>query len=292
MTDILSGIGAWWNGNGPIDHDLFAVVHRAQQAQLDYVVVKYGHPDVEQAFAAGGIRWGTERFVYANDAAGEAAMLANAVDAGAAFAVINAEGGGGFDDSQDAGHAMDELIAMFKGRHPDTPLYASIDTRGGRLGSPYQQVAIARCDGLMPMIYPLAFYEHRPAGYVHSAVGDSLSPIYAAGPIIPIHPTLQAYPNESSGESMGGNDVLEEIRQAAGYTVRSLSFYTIGHATDDEWQQIVNLRRLMQMATPVMTVDTVGAAFERVGAEIRAGATASSIRPGDRDIVKFIAALL
>ena len=48
----------------------------------------------------------------------------------------------------------------------------------------------------------------------------------------------------------------------------------------------------MQMATPVMTVDTVGAAFERVGAEIRAGATASSIRPGDRDIVKFIAALL
>ena len=293
MTDILSGIGAWWNGNGPIDHDLFAVVHRAQQAQLDYVVVKYGHPDVEQAFTAGGIRWGTERFVYANDPAGEATMLANAVDAGAAFAVINAEGGGGFDDSQSAGDAMTALIDAFRARHADTPLYASIDTRGGRLTSPYQQVAIKRCDGLMPMVYPLAFYEHRPAGYVRSAVGDALAPIIGAAPAsIRVHPTLQAYPNENSGESMGGNDILDEIRQAAQYGPASLSFYTIGHATDDEWQQVVNLRRLMQMATPVMTVDTVGAAFERVGAEIRAGATASSIRPGDRDIVKFIAALL
>jgi len=72
--------------------------------------------------------------------------------------------------------------------------------------------------------------------------------------------------------------VLEEIRRAAVYTVRSLSFYTIGHATDDEWQQVVNLRRLMRMSQPQQTLAAVGAAFSRVGQAITAGRSAKPSR--------------
>jgi hypothetical protein len=291
MTDILSGLGSWWNGLGPIDNDLPREVERAKAAALDYVVIKYGHPDVEQAFSGAGIRWGTERFVYANDPVGEATMLANAVDAGAAFAVINAEDGGGFDASQAAGDAATALIDAFRARHADTPLYACIDTRGVRQTSPYEQVLLTRCDGLMPMVYPLDFYPSRPADYVHTGVSDALAPLlgtFVGGHVVKQHPVLQAY------GGIGGNDILEEVRQAAPYAPASLSFYTIGHATDDEWQQVVNLRRLVQarQAQGYQTLIAVAAAFARVGQAIAAGQSSASIAKADRDIVKYIAVLL
>ena len=286
MTDILHGLGAWYNGDGSLDTDVAAEVARAQAARLNYLVIKYGNPLVEQAFSAGGIMWGTERFVYANDPAGEATMLANAVDAGARFAVINAESGGGFGPDQASGDAMTALIDAFRARHADTPLYACIDTRGPRTSDPYEQVMRARCDGWMPMCYSLQFYPTRPAGYVHSGIGDALAPT-TPGLGIAIHPVLQAY------GGIGANDLLQEVREAAPYGLGSISFYTIGHATDDEWQQVVNLRHIIDMgASASNTLANVSAAFYRVGESIARGLPASSIHPQDRNIVKYIAALL
>ena len=282
--DILKGIGAWWNGFGALDGDLVAETARASAASLDYVVVKYGNPAAEQAFSAAGLLRGSERFVSAASPAAEAGMLSDAVDAGAAFAVINAEEGGGFDAGGAAGNAMAGIIDAFRARHAGTPLYAALDTRGARTSYPYQQVALARCDAVMPMVYPAAFYPAQPSGYVHQAVADALAPL--AGQRLPLHPIIQTY------GGIGAAAVLQEIQEVGAYQVRSFSAYTIGHATDAEWQQIVNVRRLQQALAAQAARQAASAAFARVAQDIADGMAAAQIPAADRAIVRFIAALL
>lgn len=288
--DILTGLGSWWNGYGALDGDLPREVARAQEAKLDYIAITYGRPDVERAFAQGGIPWGTVRFVYANNPDGEANMLADAVDAGATFAVINAEEGGGFDASPAAGGAVTQLITSFRARHAATPLYAAIDTRGGRLSWPYEVALVAGCDALLPMVYPLAFDPAQSPGFIAAGVADALA--LAANSGRPLHPILQAYPE--GDRSLGPNGVLEEVRVAGSpqYQARSMSFYTVGHATDAEWQAVVDLRHLIDMGATLNQMLQVGAAFIRVGDAIQSGQAAASIAPHDRDVVRYIAALL
>ena len=73
------------------------VVRRARLALVDALIIKYGDPAFERAISAAGLEWGVERFAYAAQPEREADMLADAVDAGARFAVANCEpndGGG------------------------------------------------------------------------------------------------------------------------------------------------------------------------------------------------------
>ena len=123
-----------WCHNGYYDLPATEVVRRARLARADALVIKYGDPAFEREIAAAGLRWGTERFAYAGQAAAEGAMLADAVDAGASFAVANCEpnDGGGWDVSDGAVEAIRALVATFRARHRDVPLYVCADLRRGR----------------------------------------------------------------------------------------------------------------------------------------------------------------
>src|SRR4030042_1846151 len=92
---LLEGRWAWWNQNHATSFDLSRMVQRAKDARLAGTVIKYGYPHVEAAFTAAGIPWAVERYVYIGNPDGEGQKLANAVNAGAVAAVINAEEGEG-----------------------------------------------------------------------------------------------------------------------------------------------------------------------------------------------------
>ena len=238
-----AGIWAWHNNWSTMP--LAKCVERAQRAKIEGVIVKYGAPATEKAYSAGGVRWATERYAYRDDPVGEGTKLANAVDAGAQFAVINAEEGpGGWGPLTDTGPAMTALIDTFRARHPGTPLYASIDTRGDRLRHPYQQVMLLRCNGVMPMIYPGAFRPSQPDGYITLAVVECLQgkDFYN----LPVFPTLQSYPWEwpkNSGQihTMGPEGIRLQATGAGIYCPEGINFYTIHHATDAEWDEICKL---------------------------------------------------
>lgn len=78
-----------WCHNGYHHLPAAEVARRARLARLDALIIKYGDPAFERAISAEGLAWGTERFTYAHQAALEGRRLADAVDAGAAFAVGN-----------------------------------------------------------------------------------------------------------------------------------------------------------------------------------------------------------
>jgi len=237
-----AGIWAWHNNYSTLP--LAKCVERAQRAKIEGVIVKYGMPATEKAYTAGGIRWATERFASANNPISEGNKLADAVDAGAAFAVINAEEGGGWGPLADTGPAMTTLINTFRTRHPRVLLYASIDTRSDRLSHPYQQVMLHRCDGVMPMIYPGAFRPSQPDGYITLAIVDCLQGKSFGG--LPVFPTLQSYPWEwpkNSGQirTMGPEGIRLQATGAGIYFPEGISFYTIHHATDAEWDEVCKL---------------------------------------------------
>jgi len=238
-----AGIWAWHNHYNTLP--LAKCVERAQRAKIEGVIVKYGMPETERAYAAGGIRWATERYVYADDPAGEGNKLANAVDAGAYFAVINAEEGpGGWGPAPETGPAMSLLIDTFRARHPGTTLYASIDTRGDRLNHPYQQIMLLRCNGIMPMIYPGAFRPSQPDGYITLAVVECLQGKNFFG--LPVFPTFQSYSWEWPKDSgqirvMGPDGIRLQAIAADIYKPAGINFYTIHHATDAEWDEVGKL---------------------------------------------------
>lgn len=233
------GIGAWHNQYN--NRSLTECVERAQRARLDFVIMKYGYPVYERAYQEAGIPWATERFVYADQPENEGGMLADAVDAGACFAVINAEEGGGWEVAENGAAKMAWVIHTFRLRHPEVPLYACLDTRGDRLSHPYQQMALERCDGIMPMIYPGAFYRHQPGGYIAQAFDDAL-----AGKDFGdqrVYPVLQSYgwdypPGQS--RTMGANGITVQDALAGVYPGHS--FYTLHHATDAEWDAVCALK--------------------------------------------------
>lgn len=232
----LAGRWAFWNQNSDNSFDLPRMVQRAKDARLAGVVVKYGFPAVEQAFTAANIPFAIERYVYPNNPEGEAQRLANAVDAGAVAAVINAEV-----EWEPAGpEPMERLIAAFRARHPTVELYASVDTRGDRLNDPYQRVLAQHIAGWLPMVYPLAFYPGRPEGFVTRAFGDCLNGKDFGG--IPVLPTIQTY------DGIGAEAVAAQLAWVKVKGLLGCQAYTIAHATDEEWAEFAR-----QEEVPIMT---------------------------------------
>jgi len=208
------------------------MVQRAKDARLAGIVIKYGYPQVERAFTAAGIPWAVERYVYIGQPEAEGQKLANAVDAGAVAAVINAEEGeGGWGPGINTGPAMERLIAAFRARHPTVELYASVDTRGDRLQHPYQQVLRRNIAGWLPMVYPKAFRPACPAGFVAAAFRDCIDNRDFGG--IPVYPTIQTY------DEIGARYVEEQTGEVHRRGLTGYQAYTIAHATDAEWAAIV-----------------------------------------------------
>jgi hypothetical protein len=224
---ILDGIGAWYNQFGWLSLD--KMVERARSLPLPYITIKYGYPGVERAFAAAGIPWGTERFVYPDQPVEEATMLANAIDAGGRFAVVNAEDWAGWAETDIT--PMRTLLDVLFYRHPDLQVFASIDSRGDRNNLPFQHELISRCTAVLPMIYPLAFYQSRPPLYVRAAFSTCLDGKDFLGK--PVYPTIQTY------DGIGTPAVAQEIAEVRYRGLPGYNIYTLGHATDDEWAEVV-----------------------------------------------------
>jgi len=219
---LAEGRGAWWNAFGNVS--IAKCIERA--ACLDYVIIKRGYPDVEDAFRAAGIRYGTERFVYPSQPLAEAKMLADAVDAGAQFVVVNAEDW--FDwGAQHTGETMRILLDELWRRYPGLEVYASVDTRADRNYLPFQAELLERCTAVLPMIYPFTFYPRRPSGYVERAFSDCLDDKEFYGK--PVIPTIQIY------GSIGLDAVRAELEELSRRGFTNYNLYTICHATDAEW---------------------------------------------------------
>jgi hypothetical protein len=213
-----------WCHNGYHDLPPGEVVRRTRLARLDGLIIKYGDPQFERAVASSGISWGIERFAYAAQAEREGNMLADAVAAGAAFAVANCEpnDGGGW-DAPDAGVAIRTLIDAFRARHHDTPLWICADLRRGRsLGAPFvREAATGGIAGWMPMVYPRAFGQAVAAAYDAAFPGAT----YLG---LPCAPVLQAY------DAVGAAFVREQVTEARRRGALSLSLYLVETASDDE----------------------------------------------------------
>lgn len=217
-----------WCHNGYHNLPAEEVIRRARLARLDALVIKYGDPGFERAIAAAGITWGVERFTYAAQAAREAAMLADAVDAGASFAVANCEpnDGGGW-GNPGADRAVRTLIDGFRARHPRVPLYICADLRRGRsLDSPFvRDAARGGVDGWMPMVYPKAFGQ--PVARAFDAAFPGAT--YLG---LPCAPVIQTYDNP------GVESVNAQIAEARARGAASLSIYVVETATDDELRAV------------------------------------------------------
>ncbi len=225
---ILSG----WCHNGYHDAPADEVIRRARLARLDALIIKYGDPEFERAIAASGIDWGVERFAYAGQAAREGAMLADAVDAGAAFAVANCEpnDGGGWNDVG-AANAIRALVAAFRVRHATVPLFIAADLRRGRsLDTPFvHEAARGGVDGWMPMVYPKAFQQSARASFDAAYPGST----YLG---LPCAPVIQTY------DDAGALLVLEQVAEAKRRGAASLSIYLVETATDDELRAVATER--------------------------------------------------
>lgn len=221
------GYGAWWNQYG--DLDLAEGVARAQRAQgLRFVIVKYGMPQAERALASAGVYWATEAYVYPDAPQLWGQRLGQAAEAGAAFAVINAEK----EWEREGEASMEALIRAFRRTAgPEPELYASVDTRGSRMGLPYQRVLARHVAGWMPMIYPLAFYPSRPPHWVAQAFRDALDGKDFGGKLV--MPTIQTY------DGIGSAAVEIELAEVRRRRLAGCQAYTIRHATDSEWDTFV-----------------------------------------------------
>ncbi len=220
-----SGVWAWWNPNGNVS--LPACVDRAKRARLRGVIVKHGHVEARRAFDAAGIPWATERYVYPAEPAAEGRWLAEEVRAGARFAVVNAE----VEWERLGPEPMRRLIAEFRRLAPRAELYASVDTRGGRTALPYQRVLAEHVAGWLAMCYPKSFRPAQPSGYVAQAFRDCLDGKSFGGK--PVLPTIQTF------DGIGAVAVREQIAEVRRRGLAGYQAYTIGHATDEEWEAIV-----------------------------------------------------
>ena len=131
-------------------------------------------------------------------------MLADAVDAGAAFAIANCEpndGGGWGDPGADA--AIRRLVDAFRRRHARVPLYVCADLRRGRsLDAPVvREAARGGIDAWMPMVYPAAFRQSVRGAFDAAYPGAT----YLG---LPGEPVIQAY------GGVGASLVLEQVAEA------------------------------------------------------------------------------
>ncbi|OGO53156.1 MAG: hypothetical protein A2148_11095 [Chloroflexi bacterium RBG_16_68_14] len=123
---------------------------------------------------------------------------------------------------------MRRLIAEFRRLQPRAELYASVDTRGGRMALPYQRVLAEHAAGWMPMVYPAAFQQ---------SVRDAFAVALDAGAIrespLPVLPTIQTY------DQIGAEAVRAQIAEVRQRGLPGYQAYTIAHATDAEWAVVV-----------------------------------------------------
>lgn len=203
-------------------------MRRARLARLDALIIKYGDPGFERAISAAGIEWGVERFAYAAQARREGNMLADAVDAGARFAVANCEpnAGGGWGDAGADG-AVRSLIDAFRRRHASVPLYICADLRRGRSRDSafVREAARGGVDGWMPMVYPKAFGQ--PVRHAFDAAFPGAS--YLGLPCMPV---IQVY------DAVGPALVREQIAEARARGATALSVYVVETASDDELRAV------------------------------------------------------
>lgn len=229
-TRVARLLGWCHNGyhNAPADD----VARRARLARLDALIIKYGDPDFERAVARAGIPWGVERFAYAAQPEREAAMLADAVDAGAAFAVANCEpndGGGWGDDAADA--AIRTLVDAFRVRHAGVPLFIAADLRPGRsLDAPFvREASRGGVDGWMALVYPKAFGQSARDAFDAAYPG----PRYLG---LSCEPVIQTYDDVSPALA------LEQVAEAKRRGAASLSIYVVETASDDELRAVATAR--------------------------------------------------
>ena len=216
---LATGRWAWWNQYGSVP--LATCVRRARAARVRGVIVKWGYREARDAFVGAGIPWATERYVYPDQPEAEARRLAEDVAAGARFAVINAE----VEWEALGPEPMERLIAEFRRLQPAAELYACVDTRAGRTALPYQRVLAGHVAGVMPMVYPGAFGQS-----VRDAFAAALDGVAFTKPVLP---AIQTYGGVGAAVVRAQ---IEEVRRRglAGYQA-----YTIAHATDDEWSELV-----------------------------------------------------
>jgi len=258
-----------WCHNGYHDLPASDVLRRARLARLEALVIKYGDPGFERAVAAGGVRWGVERFAYAGQPLRETGMLADAVDAGASFAVANCEpnDGGGW-DAPHAPAAIRALIDSFRERHPRIPLWICADLRRGRsLDAPFVREASrpdapARISGWMPMVYPKAFGQSAAAAFDAAYPG----PTYRG---LPCHPVLQTY------DGVGAAAVAEQFAEARRRGAESASIYVVETATDAELRAVAEFART---APDAATLQAAALAYLRGAVAILDHGTAAELR--------------
>jgi hypothetical protein len=254
-----------WCHNGYHNLPAAEVVRRARVARLDGLIIKWGDPAFERDITAAGMRWGVERFAYAGQAAAEAEMLADAVDAGAAFAVANCEpnDGGGWGDAG-AAAAIRVLLDGFRARHRQTPLWVCADLRRGRsLDAPFVREAVrGGVTGWMPMVYPRAFGQTVPVAFDAAYPGAT----YLG---LPACPVLQAYDVDAAS-------VSEQVAEARRRGAPSFSIYVVETAGDDLLREVAAARD----SAPPVTADTlrdVAAAYQRGAIAILDHGTAAEL---------------
>lgn len=240
MTVLANKRGAWINQFAQPDAALFT--ERARQ--VDYVVIKYGLAFYEAAARAAGVPWVAERMgdmgAGSQNGPDNAELFANqladqALQPGCIAAVINleeADGGWHNDD----GSATRHLIATFRARAPGVPIFASLDTRGGRPDSPYQVACADECDGLMPMIYPQAFRPDGRFGFVQKAFDDCLNARVALRwDQKEIIATIQTYSSTLTRQDVEEEAAICGQLLRAGHIVGA-NAYTLGHANKAQWE--------------------------------------------------------
>lgn len=225
-----AGAWAWWNQYGSVPLDRCLVRAR----QVAGIIVKAGHWAEFDAFKAVG-PVAVEYYVGWSGIGGPAAALVSdtallnaGLDRGAEFAVINAEVE--WESLLDESLMM-QLITDIRAQHPGVELYASIDSRGGRMQTPALRALIRECTGVMPEVYPKAFRPAMPPGSVAAAFVDSVDHGDFQGK--PVLPSLQTY------DGIGAAAVTEQVAQCVRDRCIGWQAYTLAHATDEEWAAFV-----------------------------------------------------
>jgi hypothetical protein len=258
-TAIYGKRGAWLNQYAEPSASAF----QARARQVDYVIIKYGQetgPDGKAFYEAlcrsAGVPWLAEKMPERGPAyAVEDGRLLGeqAIQPGCIGAVANLEEADGNWHTDD-GSRTRALIAAFRVTAPGVPLFASIDTRGNRPELPYQRVLAELTEGVMPMVYPLAFYPSKPPGFVDQSFNDCITGLVFARWIgKEIHPTIQTY------GALTSTEVVDEALQAQELfnrrSVHGMNVYTLGHATPEQWAAAMMFKGTAPALPPPPNVD-------------------------------------
>lgn len=224
--------------------------------QVDYVVIKYGMGDFEKLATHASVPWLAEIYPYRPSAKDNGSELAlQAKQPGCVGAVVNFESGtspGVADWDSDDGSATRDFVTSFRAQAPGVPLYVSIDTRGYRPTMAYQRVLLELADGVFPMVFPKEFQQGVPLA-IASVMPGCAGWWQARKPAIV---TFQGY------NGIGVADVVDQVRElAADPRVDGVNIYTIGHASDAEWDAFINtpFRQETNVATADYTNEQIDA---------------------------------